>query len=212
MANIDFLPERIRCQRLRSSWLTRQVYLLAVFAAALGMLALVRQNRISRAEAELLLLTGRSANVQRQLAMLGSLEEQQAELHLKKRINDHLGSRVNTLVVLAEIERLMPAGMSLANLNIEPTEQAVAVTPLAPRATGPRPVPAGPEATKAQQTVKRLRMVLTGVAPSDVDVANFIGQMATSRLFEEVTMGYAKNATYRGRVAREFQVCCYIVR
>ena len=212
MENIDFLPERIRSQRFRSSWVTRQVYLLAVFAAALGMLALVRQNRISRCEAEVLLLNGRSANVQRQLAMLGALEEQQAELHLKKRINDHLGSRINVLMVLSELERLMPVGMSLANLNVEPIDQAVAVTAASGRNNGPRPVSAGGDPGKNLATVKRLRLLITGVTPSNADVANFIGQMATSRLFEEVTMGYAKNATYRGRDAREFQVTCYIVR
>lgn len=212
MENIDFLPERIRNQRLRSRWLTRQVYLLALFAAALGMLALVRQNRITRAEAELLLLTGRSANVQRQLAMLGTLEEQQAELHLKKRINDHLGSRINTLVVLSELERLMPPSLSLVNLFVEPTEQPVLAAPTAGRHAGNRPILAGAEQQRLEQGVKRVRLVLTGVAPTDVDVANFIGQMGTSKLFEEVTMGYAKNASYRGRSTREFQVTCYVVR
>ena len=211
MENIDFLPERIRNQRLRSKWFSRQVYLLAIFAGALALLALGRQNRISQAEAELLLLTGRSANVQRQLAMLSSLEGQQAELHLKKRINDHLGSRFNVMVVLAELERLMPNSMSLVNLHVETVDQTSQVTPATVR-PGPRPLVVSSPQAVSEQTVKRLRLVITGVAPTDVDVANFIGQMATSRLFEEVTMGYAKNVTYRGRVAREFQATSYIVR
>lgn len=211
MENIDFLPERIRNQRFRSKWFSRQVYLLAIFAGALALLALERQNRISQAEAELLLLTGRSANVQRQLAMLTSLETQQAELHLKKRINDHLGSRFNVVVVLAELERLMPNSMSLVNLHVETVEQSNQVTPALVR-PGPRPLVVSAPQAAAEQTVKRLRLVITGVAPTDVDVANFIGQMATSRLFEEVTMGYTKNVTYRGKMAREFQATSYIVR
>ncbi|HOD81712.1 MAG: hypothetical protein BWX88_04708 [Planctomycetes bacterium ADurb.Bin126] len=211
MENIDFLPERIRNQRVRSKWFSRQVYLLAVFAGALALLALERQNRISRAEAELLLLTGRSANVQRQLAMLGTLESQQAELHLKKRINDHLGSRFNVMVVLAELERLMPASMALVNLHVETVDQTSRAMSPTVRPTA-RPVAAPSPHAIGEQTVKRLRLVITGVAPTDVDVANFIGQMATSRLFEEVTMGYAKNVSYRGRAAREFQATSYIVR
>jgi len=50
------------------------------------------------------------------------------------------------------------------------------------------------------------------MAPTDVDVANFIGQLAGSRLFEGVNMGYARNVTFRSRSARQFQVSCYVIR
>jgi hypothetical protein len=59
-------------------------------------------------------------------------------------------------------------------------------------------------------TVKRVRLMLTGIAPGDVDVANFIGQLSASPLVEDVNMGYAKTVEFRGRLAREFQASCYI--
>jgi len=59
---------------------------------------------------------------------------------------------------------------------------------------------------------KRMRLVLTGLAPTDVDVANFIGQLSASPLFEDVNMGYAKTVSVEGLTAREFQASCYVVR
>jgi Tfp pilus assembly protein PilN len=61
-------------------------------------------------------------------------------------------------------------------------------------------------------TVKRVQLLVTGLAPSDVDVANFIGHLSASPLFEDVNMGYAKNVVVRGRTAREFQATCFVAR
>jgi len=72
--------------------------------------------------------------------------------------------------------------------------------------------PAGAQPRKEDKAVHRVRLVLTGLAPTDVDVANFIGQLSASRLFEDVTMGYAKNVSFRGRSAREFRASCYVAR
>ncbi len=59
-------------------------------------------------------------------------------------------------------------------------------------------------------TLKRVRLLITGVAPGDVDVANFIGQLSASPLLEDVNMGYTKTVEYRGHLAREFEASCYI--
>ena len=60
--------------------------------------------------------------------------------------------------------------------------------------------------------VKRVLLVIDGMAPNDVDVANFIGQLSACPLFEDVHMGYAKTVRFRGAEAREFQAKCYVIR
>ena len=54
--------------------------------------------------------------------------------------------------------------------------------------------------------------MLTGMAPTDVDVANFIGQLSASCLFKNVNMGYAKTVTFQRRSAKEFQASCYLAK
>jgi Tfp pilus assembly protein PilN len=154
--------------------------------------------RVAKAQTELDLLTSRGDAVKRQLCLRGTMEEQLSDLMIKKRIEEQLGRRVGTLDVLGELQRVMPESMTLTNLAMESVEIRMPASA------------SGRTAGEAERPVKRVRLVLTGMAPSDVDVANFIGQLAGSRVFEDVNMGYARNITYRNRAARQFQASCYV--
>jgi len=210
MKSIDFLPERIKEARAKRRRLFKRAYLLVVCGVAMAALGYVRQGRISKVTAELAMFTERSDNMRRQLAMRSDLERQQAELMVKKRISDQLGSRVDALEVLAELGRLMPKSMSLTSLNLEAIEVAVSVE--RPGRTNVSARAAGGTLKPKKKLIKRIRLSLAGIAPTDVDVAGFIGQLSASPLFEDVNMGYTKTVTFRGRSGREFQADCYVVR
>ena len=211
MEKTDFLPERIVLQRRRRARMTRQFYLLGISFACLALLGYFRHGRIDRAEAELALLQDHTTSVEMQLATRDRLEKQLNDLMVKKRIDETLGSRVNALDVLAEIQRVLPESMALSRLEMDAVEVNLAMEPggegMAGR-TGARLA----SARQREQGLKRVRLILTGVAPCDVDVANFIGQLSASPLFEDVNMGYIENTEFRGRRAREFQASCYVVR
>ncbi len=209
MEEIDFLPDRIKAQRARRRRLTVQAYLMAVCLTGLVALGYVFHVRIQTARGELSMLEGRGDAMRQQLAMKESMEQELADLMIKKRIEERLGRRVGTLDVLAELQRAMPESMALTRLNMETVEVAVPLEAAGANRSN-RPVAGGkPE---KERVVKRVRLTLTGMAPTDVDVANFIGQLAGSRFFEDVNMGYARNVTFRSRSARQFQVSCYVIR
>ena len=209
MEEIDFLPDRIKAQRARRRRLTVQAYLMAICLTGLVALGYVFHVRIRTARGELSMLEGRGDAMRQQLAMKESMEQELADLMIKKRIEERLGRRVGTLDVLAELQRAMPESMALTRLNMETVEVAVPLEAAGENRSN-RPV-AGDKPEK-EKVVKRVRLTLTGMAPTDVDVANFIGQLAGSRLFEGVNMGYARNVTFRSRSARQFQVSCYVIR
>lgn len=222
MNDIDFLPESIKRQRIRRRRLIRQGYLLGICLVGLAVLGYRWEGRISKAQAELSLLERRTVNVQQQLVLREELERQEGELLVKQRISEHLGSRINALDVLAALERALPETVSLVNLNLETIKVRVPVAPV--KLKSPRPVAGNRQAT--ERTIKRVRIVLTGVAPTDVAVANFIGRLSSSPVFEDVNMGYAKTVVFEKavyiegdkrpvfekRAAREFQASCLVVR
>ncbi len=209
MDHVDFLPERVKAQRARRRRIVCQAYLLVACVGVMVLLGYVRQGWIDSARAELSVLDERVANMHQQLDLRSDLERQQAELKIMKRIEAALGSRINVLDVLAELERVMPTGIALANLDMETMEIRVPVESIH---TARRPRVAMGRTKKSGEIIKRIRLVLTGLSPTDVDVANFIGQLSASPLFEDVNMGYARNVECRGRQAREFQASCLIVR
>ncbi len=205
---IDFLPRHIKVDRARRRSLKRQAFLVGAVAAGLGILGYVREGMITEARADLASLDNQIHSVSRQLSMRSDLEKQLAELMIKKRIDDTLGSRANALEVLAELERTLPESIVLTSLTLEAVEVRVPIKSVAAGA----PVVAGAQPQPKEKVVKRVRLVFTGLAPTDVDVANFIAQMSAGQLFEDVSMGYAKNVDFRGRSVRGFQASCYVAR
>jgi Tfp pilus assembly protein PilN len=210
MNEIDFLPERIKDQRKRRRRLFHQGYLMALCIVGLGVMTYVLQLRVDRARGELELLRGRSRALDTQIALRDRLNQQLAELMIKSRIEEQLGRRVGTLEVLGELQKVMPESLTLTNMTMETVAVQAAAEAGERRNTSNQPVSRGGAAK--DKTVKRVRLVLTGMAPTDVDVANFIGQLAGSKLFEDVSMCYAKNVSFRKRPAREFQANCYLTR
>jgi len=209
MDHIDFLPERIKARRARNRRLMTQGWLIGLCAAGLVVLGYVRQDGVRKAQAQLSLLSERKANVEMQLRQRDALEQQLADYMIKKRISDQLGSRVNTIEILAELGRLLPKSMALTSLSLDPVQVQLAVKTTGSRRSSNRTVEAD---APGSQEINRVRLVLTGLAPSDVEVANFIGQLAACRLFDEVNMGYVKKVEFRGREAREWQASCYVAR
>jgi len=212
-SDVEFLPERIRHQRGRRRRLVRQGYLLALCAVGMGVLTYVNAVRIDRAKAELATLQERVVNVSRQVEMIGPLRRELAELMIKRRIEEELGSRTDCTAILAELCRIVPPNMALVSLELKTMEVPVGRSGYKGSSINlsSRAAVAGCRAGGAQ-TVRRARLVITGLAPNDVDVANFIGRLSASPLFEDVNMGYTRSVVFHNRMAREFQASCYLVR
>ncbi|MCE5276643.1 MAG: PilN domain-containing protein [Planctomycetaceae bacterium] len=221
MIDVDFLPECVVQRRIRRNRLICQANLLAIALAGFVALGFQFEHFIQKAAAEQSLQRDRVANVRQQLVLRTALEKQEGELLIKQRINQLLGSRINASDVMSDLDRILPPSVTLTSLSLEPAEISMPATPA--RVAGPTPVSG---AAPVEKTVKRLRVVITGVASTDVALANFIGQLSACQTFEDVSMGYARTVILlkplssekdkapkmEKRAARAFQVSCYIVR
>lgn len=211
MDSIDFLPERVRLQRQRRGRLIRQGYLLVIFAAALVILGYYRQGRVKEASAQLVTRNESVAAMEQQSARRIALEGQLQDFAIKKRLEEHLGSRVSAQLVLAELQHQVPPSIILRGLELQ-TQDVSSDDKPADKHVSARASAAGNTQAKSQGTVKRVQLVVTGLAPTDVDVANFIGQLSSSPLFEDVNMHFARNVVVNGHTAREFQASCYVAK
>lgn len=209
MENLDFLPERIRLQRQRKKRLLKHVYLGLLLILGVALLGHVRQGLVQTAQAQLDVVNQQYADVQHQVTMRQELEKQIAELHLVKRIDDGLGSCVGPLDLLSEIDRLLPQSVSLMTLDVEAVQLQ---TPLIKDAKSGSARATGIRSGSKAGTVKRVRLQLSGIAPGDVEVANFIGQLSASPIFEDVNLGYTRPVVIEGCQAREFLASCLIAR
>ena len=91
------------------------------------------------------------------------------------------------------LDSLMPKQMSLTQLTLDNEEH---VDPSAIQ-----------QARGADAAVeRRLKIRVQGVCPTDVDLANFMTQLAAVPYFESVNNTYARERTDNSRVMREFEL------
>jgi len=210
MQCVDFLPER-KAGRRRRQRIVKQTYLLGICLAGLVVLGTTRHGRVQAVRAELAQLGSREADISLQLQRRVDLEREKADLYVMQRIDEQLGSRLSTYMLLSELQRLLREPTVLTQLSIETMEVSATGEGGGHVNRSSRPRVAGLPGPGAR-TVKRVRLTLTGLAREDVDVANFIGQMSACPLFRDVNMGYSRNVRIKDRTARQFQASCYVVR
>jgi len=210
MECVNFLPRRLKLQRRRRRRAMRQAVVLAASACALGALGYWRQTEVTAARADLACLKQQQGQLEERLAALPALTEQLAAGQVKQRISRELGSRLTINAVLAELSRRLPPAVSLTGISYSTVE----MQPEDPGAGVPaRPGrPAGKDLKIPPE--KRVRVVITGLAPTDLDVANAVAQLSACPLFSNAAMGYAKTVAVDKdrRKASSFQVSCLMAR
>jgi Tfp pilus assembly protein PilN len=213
MHNIDFLPRRIKQQRWKRRRRVRQTVVVFACLALLVAVGFLRQQGVREVQAEWERLDRQVTQVHSQLSLREALEQEWSELIRKQQISEQFDTRLTARDVLAELGHRLPESMALTDLSLE--ADSVLLDPAEPasvlNASSGRPMQVAPPAT-SRQRITRIRLVITGLAPSDVDIANFVGQLASSPLFEDVNMGYTREIQFQGKTARQFKATCYTAR
>ena len=206
MNQIDFLPRRIRQQRGVYRQVRRQAMTMLIVAATLGVLAYFNEARIAKANTDLATYTERGESLAAELSVLPELTRQLADGQINRRISRELGSRLTINALMAELARMLPPKASLTSLDCSTIEVQPTVKPGKPRT--PRKV------GSKMLMDKRVRLQITGIAPTAIDVADFIGRLSVSPLFSDVNMGYAKTVLIDNdrREARSFQMTFLVAK
>jgi len=109
--------------------------------------------------------------------------------------------------VLAEYTNSLPPGVSLLDLSLESKERASTVIPDAKTAFEQKKAQmdgkaAAPPAPKTYDVYLKV----SGIAGTDVQVAQFISKMNASKLMQEVNLLISDTFEYQGQTLRRFQI------
>jgi Tfp pilus assembly protein PilN len=196
--DLEFLPTWYQqAQRRRRRLLLQAWGSLIVCCALVLWLSLVHRN-VATAAQTLSAVDGQLHQSELELVQLQEQLRLKGELELQRQIVSRIGLPLEMSRLVRTLEDVMPKEMSLVELNVETEEQLARPTP---NATVPVP------ARNATPDVdRRLVVRVVGVAPSDVDLANFLAGLTAVPFFENVAMAYSKDKAQAGHVLREFEV------
>jgi hypothetical protein len=195
MREIEFLPDWYPRARRRQRMLALQVWCSALLIVGLGAWFTLARKNVAAAKTTLASVDAQLAQSRLELRQLDEQLELQEQLGLQKQIVSKLGLPVDMARLLQLLETVMPKEMSIVELTVDTEEQATA--------------PADSStSTQARQTVpeRRLRVRVVAVAPSDVDLANFLAGLTATPFLDNVSMAYARDKSRLGHLMRESEV------
>lgn len=202
MHELEFLPDwypRLRRSRrllILQCWMT-----LAIVAGLVLWLGLARRN-VGNAELALGALDAQMLQTRTEQKQLDEQLRLREQLTKWEQIIAKLGFPVEMSRLLRTLDEEMPREMSLLEIACSTEELAV------PDAANPYDVRAKPQ--KDRPVERRLKVRLKGVAPTDVDLANFLTGLSEYRFFEQISLVGAGGLSEAGHLMREFEVTFFI--
>ncbi|HUW99916.1 MAG: PilN domain-containing protein [Phycisphaerae bacterium] len=148
-----------------------------------------------------------------QIEQLKALESRKEGLVRKVEVSADLLERVPRSHVLARLTNALPAETSIQVLVMSTVEVEVPLSEVKASGGGARQAPAdsgkGSSKKKRVETVRRqeVQFRLSGLAKTDVQVAEYITRLTSDPLFEEVNLRFSEEFPYEeGVVMRRFEL------
>jgi hypothetical protein len=198
MREVEFLPEWYPKVRKRRHMMVVQAWATIILISGLGLWMLLVQRNVHAREIELSSLRTDLNQSEVDIQRLEDLLSLQRDLGKQDGIFAKIGRPVETTRVLTTLEQLMPRDMALLDLSLD-TEETThkANGSLASRAA---------QDAKNVKTETSLRLKLHGVAPTDMDLADFLAKLTGKPFFKQVELTYSHERADSGHIMREFEV------
>ena len=205
MNEINFLPQSFLDAQNRRQRLFREVSILcgmvfialALLAGQAGQVVSIR-NLTAQKQEELEAAKLRSLEV-------AKLAQQQQAYKLILAVNDGLSMPLNPSDMLAVISQMLPQQMALTEIRFSADPPKLDLSALKQNCMTPTSK-TSKKKSKVKYVPKVMKIQMMGLSPSDVDVANLVGSLSASPIFQNVNMRYSKTTQINKATAREFRL------
>jgi Tfp pilus assembly protein PilN len=214
MKVIDFLPNDYLAMRNRHRANLACLAIAGTVMVALGLvITLLFVNKVGAGQV-LAVVEQQYQQASQQLNELKQLEERKADLLRKVALSTTLLERVPRSNILARLTNHLPRGTSLTLLTMKVEEVEVRASEINADAKTDKSAAAAPANKNAKsgkpETVRMKQYVfrLDGVAPTDVEVAEYITRLNADALFRNVDLQFSEELAKEkdGVAGRRFQL------
>jgi Tfp pilus assembly protein PilN len=192
---LEFLPAWYPQVRRRRRFVLLQAWMTLVLLIGLGGWMMLTHRNIRESTQTLAKLDADLTRSRSDLKALEDLMDYDKKLKSQAQVLTKVGTHVEAARLLATLDEVMPKSASLLELSFL-TEEKQPVTLAGAKAAQERD----------RSVDRRLNVRVTGVAPTDVEVADFLTRLTGKPFFEDVRMTGSKPRLDNGRMMREFEV------
>jgi Tfp pilus assembly protein PilN len=215
MTDTSFLPEDYLARKAeRRTSLICLVLFVVVMAAVVGAFFVTNQQW-TQVKAEQDRINSEYQSVALKIQQLNELETQRESMLQKAELAAALVERVPRSIMLAELINRMPQRLSLLEFSLD--SQKVATTRQVTRPETGRLSKGGPkrgvtkseameEGRKVEPPRYEIKISMVGVAPTDLEVSEFMSSLNGYELLRDVTLEYSEESMINERVMRQFRI------
>ena len=196
MREVEFLPAWYPQVRRRRRFVMLQAWMTLVVLGGLGTYLTFAGRNVREYEARLARVDRELTASRSELKVIEELMTLRKDLVQKSQVLAKVGSHAEAARLLATLDEAMPKSTALLELSLITEETQTTATSGGARAT----------VQKEPVMDRRLNVKLTGVAPTDVEVASFLDKLTGKPFLDDVRMTGSKPRLDNGRVMREFEV------
>jgi len=205
---LSFLPDDYMEKKLRRRTNAILGTLFLVVVSSIGGTFVWKERAIQQLQKQRAALQAEMADAAKPIEQFTQMQDKQRQLAQQAELTSSLLERVPRSYLLAEITNGIPPGVSLLDFDMTSRIKANAPPPMTAfqqraAAAGNAP-PAAPQASTAR--VYDVQMRLTGVATTDVQVAQFITKLNRSELLKDVNLVISDEFKVGNEVLRKFQI------
>jgi Tfp pilus assembly protein PilN len=209
MPNSSFLPEDYleRKAQQRTNIFSLVMFVLVMGAVIAAFLVTNRQRTAVKALQSQ--VNSRFETAAKRLEQLDELQQRKEQMVQKARVTSSLLERVPRTLIFSELINNMPNNVSLLEADLETKvvqKQARALTSLE-KARDEKKAKAAKKANPLPEVKETaVTMSLIGVAPTDVQVAQFMAALSRSPLFADLNLAYSQEERVGDETMRRFRV------
>jgi hypothetical protein len=215
MSTASFLPEDYLAQKAERRTNVISLVLFGVVMVTVFGAFLVTNRQWSQVKQQQTSINERYQQAAQQIQDLAALEEQKKQMLDRAELASALVETVPRSIMLAELINHMPPRLSLLTLELQSEKIASAAPPKKNEAeTGklnkamraPTKEEAAEEVKKIEPPKYRISLILTGVAPGDLDVSKYLTSLGAHDLIHDVRLDYIEDTEIEDRVLRQFSI------
>jgi Tfp pilus assembly protein PilN len=208
-SQLSFLPDDYleRKAQRRTNVVCALLFLIVAVAIVFGFMFADRTLKEARTKNEA--LSKEYADAARPIAQFQQLQEKQRTMAHQAELTASLLEKIPRSYLLAEITNAIPAGASLLDFDMQSRKRVAppkVLTAFEQRrlamSGGAAPAAAPPAAPR----VYDVDMKISGIAPTDVQVAQFISRLSRSPLFKDVNLVISDEFVVEDTKVRKFQI------
>ena len=204
--NVDFLPQNYLEKKAQQRTNIICLILFIIVVAGVGTGFMLTQRRQSSLKNQASQICQQMAQASKTLEQLESLEKKKKQMMTKAKISAMLMDPVPRSLLLATITNNLPAGVSLTNYKLQTKE--ITNTTKTKKSLNKKAKSNDDKDTKSEIVPQKqeTKIEFTGLAPTDIEVAQLIEHLNQSLLFGHVDLDFSEEHKIKDETMRRFKL------